>query len=541
MTSTKNSILKLIALLIVCIFVFCACTQKEEDPIIMPGTDNSQSNSSSEALQGGTLRIPMNSTVQTMHPLFVKQMQMRNVFSMIFEPLIELNDLSEPSACIAESWKYDSARGVWVFQIRTNVHWHADLGEITGADAAFTINTILANPDSIYYSDVSKYILRAEGSGNTLTVYPKINSYALLYALNIPVIPQSYYEGKPANTLDIPRGSGCFSVDSLTFTNTKMELSSFAKWWKKLPSIEKVVALGYADSESMLEAFKAGELDCAPSSLKTTGNYELLTGVKAQNYLDRDYVFLGFNTKQAYVSNTTFRKAIAYAINKTKIINNVYLTKASGAEQPLFNDTSLSSASNTRYDYNISKSKELLAQLGYKDENGDGYLEKGGVTAELTTVVINTPSDPVRLEAVEYIKNDLKSVGIKLKVFALSEASLKDIIKAGSYHLVLSGYYLSDVPNLHFALDSAGEGNFTRYSSADMVSALNAVDTATNLEELKTSVRSIQKVLSRDLPQLGLFFEMNTLLYRSNLTVANIHRESNVYAKINTWYFTSFE
>ena len=128
-----------------------------------------------------------------------------------------------------------------------------------------------------------------------------------------------------------------------------------------------------------------------------------------------------------------------------------------------------------------------------------------------------------------------------MKVFALSEAALKDVVKSGSYHLVLSGYYLSDTPNLHFVFDANGEGNFSKYSSADMNSALASVDKAANLEELKTSVHSIQKILSRDLPQLGLFFEMNTLLYRENLTVANIHRESNVYAKINTWYFTSFE
>jgi peptide/nickel transport system substrate-binding protein len=194
--------------------------------------------------------------------------------------------------------------------------------------------------------------------------------------LNIPVIPQAYYEGKDKMTKDIPMGSGCFKVDGLTFSEqTKMTLSIFSKWWKKLPYIEKVEAIGYSNTEAILQAFENGELDCVPSSLKTTEIYEILEGVDEKNYLSHDYVFLAFNLKRGVMANSNFRKAIAYAVDRTDIINNVYLTKATGAEQPLFNDTSLSSASVTRYDHNIVEAQQKLKSLGYSDNDGDGYLD----------------------------------------------------------------------------------------------------------------------------------------------------------------------
>lgn len=106
-------------------------------------------------------------------------------------------------------------------------------------------------------------------------------------------------------------------------------------------------------------------------------------------------------------------------------INNIYLTKATGAEQPLFNDSSLSNANVQRYDTNLTHARELLAQLGYADSDGDGYLESSGTIIELTLAVINVPENPVRREAALSIQRNLKEVGIKVNVNALAEARLE--------------------------------------------------------------------------------------------------------------------
>ena len=537
----KSSMLKLTALLL--LFLLCGCSsgQEEEMPISPPGDAGVTQEQQPEALSGGTLRIPMTLSPATMHPLYLKEAQMRNVYSMIFEPLIEFDENMEPVACLAQSWTYDAAQNIWTFEIRSNVHWHNELGEVSGSDAAYTINTILSDPSSIYYATLSYYVESAEGYGTTLILHPKVKSYALLYALNIPVIPQAYYSGKSASTMDIPYGSGCFYAQSLSFDGgTRLQLEAYSKWWKKTPVLESVTAVGYVDTEAIINAFLAGELDCVPTSLMTTDIYEIIDGVSALDYTSRNYVYLGTNFKNPFLNQVDFRRVIAYAINRTEIINNIYLTKATGAEQPLFNDSSLSNANVQRYDTNLTLSRELLAQLGYADTDGDGYLEANGSVIELSLAVINVPEDPVRREAALSIERNLKDVGIKVNVNALNETDLKDAVKNNRYDLIISGYYLSEAPNLKFAL-SQGEGNLSNYSSEEMNAILAQIDEANTLDELKNAVNNLQTVFARDLPHIGLFFERNTFLYRSDLVPSGIKRDFDVYSKISTWYFIKTE
>lgn len=538
MSFIKSFILKASALLLL-ITLLCACEpEKEEEVIQLPGSSQQGESVKTEIVYGGTLRVPMNASPTTMHPLYVREALLRNVYSMVFEPLISFNELYEPTSCIAESWKYDAASGNWTIQLRANVHWHGDNGYLTGADAAYTINTIISDPESIYYQELSSYVELAHGYDNTLIIKAKSPSYALLYALDIPVIPQKYYEGKNKLTFDLPVGSGPFEAELFTFEGgTRMELKAFSKWWKKRPYIEKVVAIGYSNTEAVFSDFKSGKLDCVPSSLKTTEIYEILDGVNEISYLSHNYVFLGYNLGRGLMQNPVFRKAIAYAVNRTDIINNVYLKKATGAEQPLFNDTSLSSATVTRYDHNVMYAKELLESISYRDNDGDGYIDINGNRLVITLAVLNEPANPTRLEAAEYIASDLKAVGIYVNIVGETKENLKKTVEKKNYDVILSGYALSDSPSLDFIFRKNGSGNLSGYSSQKMDAALDNMKKAGTLEELKTASLKVQEIIAEDLPQIGLFFEMNTFLYSEKLHVSAISRETKVYADISNWHF----
>lgn len=532
----KRFILDLFALLLITVFL-SGCGQGNTDTgVIAPPEKKDESKE--EIAAGGTLRVPMNASPESLHPLFASQAQTRNVLSMIFEPLVTFDENMEPAACLAESWKYNEEDNTWVFKLRNNVHWHGDLGEVTAADAAYTVNSILANSESVFYPSVSYFVSSAEGYDTTLVIHPKVNSYLLVYAMNIPVIPEKYYSGKSKNTKDVPMGSGCFNAESFSDSSeTKMTLTAFEKWWKKLPNISRVEATGYSSTKDIMNAFVSGNLDCVPTSLRTTEIYEILDGVNKQNYLSRNYLFLGFNLSRGITANADFRKAIAYGINKTDIINNVYLTKASGTEQPLYNDSSLTSAKVTMYDHNVTRAREVLEEMGLADGNGDGMLEYNGQNINLTLAVINDTEDPVRIEAAEAVKNNLEDLGIGITVKGLTSDEMKSAAAKKDFDLILSGYSLSEVPMLRFGFSSGGEGNLFSYSSSAMNDVLNKLDSAKTLDETKNAVLEFQTICAADLPQIGMFFEMNTFLYRDGLHVEGIRRESNVYASINNWYF----
>ena len=183
--------------------------------------------------------------------------------------------------------------------------------------------------------------------------------------------------------------------------------------------------------------------------------------------------------------------------------------------------------------------KSLLSELGYKDTDGDGYLDTANGPLTVSLAVVNERANPIRLEAAEYIKNDLKEIGINLNIIAQDLTAFKKTVQNRSYDMVLSGYYLTDTPNLNFIYKAGGSGNLSGYSSQNINSCLSNIDKAKSLGELKTSMGSLQNVLTQELTQIGLFFEMNTLLYRENLTVGSILRETQVYSTVNEWYFTT--
>ncbi len=531
----KSFTLKIFCLILI-LSCCCSCKKNDEDTPIKPIQNNNSQTSQETAVQGGSLKIPMPETVQTTHPLYIKENQLINIYSMIFEPLISFSESFEPAVSLAQNWKYDEQSQCWIIQMRQNVHWHGDLGEVSAQDAAFTINKIISDSSTIYNSSLSYYVSSAEANGMTLTIHCKVPSYALLYALNIPIIPQSYYENKGSNIHDVPIGSGCFCVDSLSFSPTRMELSSYLKWWKKMPYIEKISAIGYKDSSAMTTAFLAHEIDCLPSNSITTEIYEITEGVSHVEYMSHNYTYLAINHKNKFLSSVNFRKALAYALDVTELINNVYLTKATGAEQPLFNDYSLSNASVDRHDKNIKKSNELLAENGFIDIDNDGFVEYNGEKITLSLAVINIPDNPVRLRCAEIIKKQLSNVGINVNINSYLQEDILKTINNRSFDLLISGYYISDAPNFSFMLSSSGSGNICNYSSSEMNAVLSEIDSAKTLPLLKESVNKLQSVFSKELPHIGLFFEMKTFLYYNNIHIEGIRRDTNVYSSINMWY-----
>lgn len=524
---------KLLAvLLLVCLF--CACSPNDDTDIIPPqNNQNVNKNENVKAVAGGTLNIPINKNVYSFHPLYIKEAQTIEVFSIIFETLFTFDENFEPIASLAQSWKFSETENVLTIEMRPNVHWHNDMGEISAQDAAWTINKILSDPNANHYSALSPYINAAQGSGNTLTLFTKNKAVAVLYELcSIPIIPEAYYSQMPAVSFEKPVGSGSYLIES--FSLDKIDMVINQKWWKKLPYIEKIYVKAYNNTDEIITAFLNKEIDCFPSSRITTEIYEILENVSSKEYISPNYLFLGLNQQKNYLNDVTFRQAIAYAIDRTEIINNIYLSKASGAEQPLFNDYSISSTNVARHDTNITHSKELLALLGFFDADNNGILEKNGKELSFNIYVLNDVNDPVRRETANNIKTQLKKVGINISVFAVNQEELQKVIQNKSFDMIISGYYFSNVPNFEFLF--SGTGNITNYSSQKMKNNVSNFYNASSVSLLKDACFEIQTTFSQELPFIGLHFQMETFLYYDHVFPTEIKRNKSVYKNINEWF-----
>lgn len=485
---------------------------------------------------GGEIRIPMPLKPQTTHPLFLSETEMCNLYSMIFEPLVSVDCDMLPSACIANSWEYETETNSFLVRLRSGVRFH-DNTQLTSADVVFTFNEILNNPASNYYGLVSQYV----NSISAVDIYTvrfdaKVDSYAFYYALSVPILPEDIYEDLPAETDILPVGSGAFMVASGQIgADSSMELTRNTYWWKKQPYIERIHAIGYKDNASAIAAFIQGDLDCVPTAIYTTDIYDTYDGVSCYSYISNYYDFLAPNLKNTLFQDTAVRQAISYAIDRKSIIANIYVNHGISMEYPFSNDFAFHNSDIVRYDYSLSTACTLLEQAGWV-LGEDGIRVRDGKRFAFTLLTVRNDDNPVRQDTASMIRRQLKSAGIEVTVAVMKPDELDVAIESSSFDMVLTGYYVSDSPDVSFALKTGGSGNIMRYSDAQCDALLAELDGITNRDQYAAAYARLQDYVARQLPQIGLIGFSQTLLHRDTLVPSGVNRDMRVYENIDKWY-----
>ena len=86
--------------------------------------------------------------------------------------------------------------------------------------------------------------------------------------------------------------------------------------------------------------------------------------------------------------------------------------------------------------YNVERAKKLLAEAGWKDSDGDGFVDKNGKNLELDFVIYTSRAElPIFAEATQA---DAKKVGIKVNINAVDYNVLDGISTSGKYDLLIS-------------------------------------------------------------------------------------------------------
>ncbi|MDD3927990.1 MAG: ABC transporter substrate-binding protein, partial [bacterium] len=238
-------------------------------------------------------------------------------------------------------------------------------------------------------------------------------------------------------------GSGPFVVKRYV-PGQKVVLSRNAYYWKidtagkRLPYLDGLICVVVPDLESMPVRFTTGEADVL--SVRGSDYTMLKRQEKAGNYtmhnlgpaFGTEMLFFNMNPRAAkldpvrrrWFSDRNFRRAIAHAVDKKGIITTVYDGLAvpqsgpeSSANRVYYN------ASVPEYTYDPAKAKALLRQAGYKDRNGDGYIEDGSGRTVAFTIITNVENKE-RVDQGNIIKDDLERLGMKITLAPITFNSL---------------------------------------------------------------------------------------------------------------------
>ena len=471
---------------------------------------------------------------------------------LLYEPLFRYDPLKDayiPWLATDGKWVGNS----YVVTVRQGVKWN-DGKPLTAADVKFTFETgKLAGSE---LSTMWKTGLQSvTTSGNTVKFNFKGRPNYLDWATNIysfGIVPKHIWSKYSAteitagNTSDKFVGTGPFTYGAGKGTSGTLQWNRRNDWWAikalgyKMP-MKYLVDIHNTQNTASLQNFLKNDIDLSnnffPGVDKVIGGKVSTYYKKPPYMIAANTAWLMPNTTKKPLNDPAFRRALAMSINVDQIVTADYGNIVSKA-----NPTGLlptwdkwidkDQVKKLGFKYNVAGAKSLLAANGYKDTNGDGFVEnKDGSPLNLDIIVPNGWSD--WMLAIQIIAASTKEAGIKLTPGYPDYNGLVAQRNGGTFDLLIYNekpigptpytYY-----DLLFHLPIASQqtfANFPRYTASGpkpwaLTLALNKVKPG-NVDAAKAIHAKIQKYILEDLPAIPLWY-------------------NGMWAQYNTTYWTNY-
>jgi peptide/nickel transport system substrate-binding protein len=305
---------------------------------------------------------------------------------------------SDIQGALATSWKTSADGKTWTFDLRQGVKFD-DGTDFTADSVKYTFDRgiQIADPDGAWVGI---------GIGDIIESVQVVSTYQVQFNLKIPFaaflsllagqecyIVDPKYAPKAGATWSVndvilykdgdPRGSNPMGLGPYTLRNwtrvagkdTAMSLEANPNYWGKssgLPKTKTIIINFYTTSSGLALAMQAGDVDIAFRQLATTdiNSMKTNTNLKVWESSGPFIQYLCMQQKNAPFNDVKIREAVAAAINRTALVQTVF----QGSAKPLYSmiPTGMLGSTNAFQslgDPNYTKTQELLATLGYNENN----------------------------------------------------------------------------------------------------------------------------------------------------------------------------
>ncbi len=431
---------------------------------------------------------------------FAMNNSLYSIFPYIYRGLVRENGITtEIEPALAESWSISPNKRQIIFTLRQGLKW-SDGQPLTADDVVFTYQDIYLNNK---IPTVYKDFLRI-GSTDSFPSVRKLDERRVEFTLPEPFAPflrvagtlailpahklrssilTTNAEGNPqflstwssdTNPEDIV-GNGPYILESY-IPSQRLVFRRNPYYWRldaqgnRLPYIERLVMPIISSTDNQLLRFRSGELDSLAinpemySLLKreeNRGQYTIYNG--GPELLIR---FVGFNLNQArnaegkpfvdpiksrWFNRLAFRQAVAYAIDRERMKNNIYRGLGELQHSPIAVQSRyyLSPEEGLKvYDYNPQKAKQLLLDNGFRYNSQQELLDWDGNRVQFNILVKS--EEKSRVDTAVQIQQDLSKIGIKADLQVLNfNVVLSKLLSSRDWECYVGAFEVGVVePNL---------------------------------------------------------------------------------------------
>jgi peptide/nickel transport system substrate-binding protein len=459
---------------------------------------------------------------------------------LVYEHLFNYDPLKDkwtPWLASSGSW---TSKTTYTATVRSGVQW-SDGKPLTAADVKFSFE-VGKIPTATFHQLWTTGPLRSiTTSGNKVSFHfggtPNYQEWDNdLY--NIPIVPQHIWQSYSSTTivsgalLDTDKlvGTGPYTYKSgLNSTESFVWQKRPGTWWATKvyglnPKVKYIVDVFNGSNNASLASLLSGVVDISNNFLP---GINTKVGGKIQTYFSGAPYMLSGNTawlvpnlNHAPLNDPQFRKALAASINVGRIVDADYghivqAANPTGLLPTWSKYVDKNVVKQYGFSYSVAKAKSLLAAAGYKDTNGDGFVEnKDGSKINLSLIVPNGWSD--WMTAIQIIADSAKDAGIKITPAFPDYNTLVDDRGHGNYDLVINNdQQIGNTPWAYYnylfrlpILDNQTTVNYERYNNPTAWSLTQKLDKtpASDQKAMKSITSQLQTIFLKDLPVIPLWY-----------------------------------
>ncbi len=476
----------------------------------------------------GDFTLAMETQV-SLDPLKTKQESASLVYDLVYDSLVYVDRELRAVPYLAESCTVSEDGCTIYFALHQGIYWH-DGASFTAADVEHTINRIRALGEDCIYYDRLRYI---EG----ITVRDMYHFDLQLTKPHITVLNLLDFPIVPCHRSDLDTtmvGTGQYRLEAFT-PQKNLTLVKNEGWaLSEPPAMERIYVKMIERTADATSMVKIGEVTAVASHFRSVGGLGIGENMQITHYPTLEYEFIGFNMGRSALMSQNVRQAIAAALDRDKIIEDVFLKYGSAACVPVPPNAYMYIGAEGDFSKrDTEKAKGLLYADGYNLV--DGKMQKGEEEAPLSLSLLINEENGERKKYAEIVKENLAEIGISVEISAVPFETYMTMLYEGDFELYAGGCEFSADLSYNFLL-SATSAVSNGYDSPDMEAALLGLGPQRTDETIIAAYKQFQEVCIREMPIAGIAFLDGALVHTAALRGIETPAFSKLYRNIGKWY-----
>ena len=463
-------------------------------------------------------------------PYLAQDVYARRITDIVFEKLATYDPVTlEPKGVLAEAWQMDPA-GLWLrVKIRDEARF-SDGHPVLAEDVVFTWEDFILNPQL----ETERARSIATSIENVEVIEDRVVEFTfnealfnnLSNTLTADILPKHFFERFTSSQINeatsLILGSGMYRLETVDPDNQWSPATDLvlvrneSHWGRQQPALEQLRYRVITEFVASLTAYRNGEADM----MRPTSDQFVRMQEENEDWDESNYSLNWVNMRSGYAfiawqaglrngeTETPFadqrvRLAMTHLLDRRRIIDDILqgigeiATGTYNSASPFYNPDI------EPWPHDLDRARELLAEAGWVDEDGDGVLEKDG--EEFSFEFTYSIGSETTRRIAKYLGDQCAAVGIRMSENPIDWSIFADTLSTRNFDAITFAWSAnapeSDPRQIWHSESILNQGdNFIQWSTPEMDETIDSIRTTLDLDARTRAWHEFHRIVHEEQP-----------------------------------------